>query len=356
MINAPTPSSLGFTSQWINGGTLENHTWEIAASMPIITRRDLQWNMRVSFDRTRTFITDLSIPDYNTGNFLMSDNADSVNNGFPLNRYGNTWGRKFYKGCNTLPASVQSECGPGKQFQVNSDGWLVWVGTGNTPEDGITKNLWQTKLPAASSPWNVPLQYGHIIVERPLRGEKGEGIGTKSILGNTLPDFRLSYNSTITWKKMTLYALFDGTFGHNIYNEGEQWGLFDMNSEGQDMAKRTVENAKPIGYNWRVGPPEHVGSGGFYDLLGTNNYSVEDGTYVKLRELSLSYKVGPIGGVGDWTFGLVGRNVKAWTNYSGYDPETGISGGQTGSGLINQQDSFDFPTLRTFTLSFSTRF
>jgi hypothetical protein len=47
---------------------------------------------------------------------------------------------------------------------------------------------------------------------------------------------------------------------------------------------------------------------------------------------------------------------KAWTNYSGYDPETGISGGQTGSGLILQQDSFDFPTLRTFTLSFSTRF
>jgi TonB-linked SusC/RagA family outer membrane protein len=356
MINAPTPSSLGFTSQWINGGTLENHTWEIAASMPIITRRDLQWNMRFSFDRTRTFITDLAIPDYFNGNFLMSDNADSVNNGYPLNRYGSLWGRKFYKDCSTLPASVQPDCGPGKAFQVNTQGWLVWVGAGNTTGDGITKNLWQSKLSAANSPWNVALQYGHPIVERPLRGEKGEGIGTKSIVGNTLPDFRLSYNTTLTWKNVTLYALFDGTFGHNIYNEGEQWGLFDMNSEGQDMAKRTVEEAKPMGYNWRVGPPEHVGSGGFYDLLGTNNYSVEDGTYVKLRELSLSYKVGPIGGVGDWTFGFIGRNMRAWTNYSGYDPETGISGGQTGSGLINQQDSFDFPTLRTFTLSFSTRF
>jgi TonB-linked SusC/RagA family outer membrane protein len=356
MINAPTPSSLGFTNQWINGGSLANHTYEVAISLPVITRRDLQWNMRMSWDRTRTYIEDLKIPDYNTGFFLMSDNADSVNNGYPLNRFGNIWGRSFYHTCKDLPASVQDRCGDGKEFQTNDKGWLVWVGAGNTWRDGITKNLWQTKLPAASSPWNYALNYGMPIVNRPLRGEKGEGVGTRSVVGNTLPSFRLSYNSTITYKKATLYALFDGTYGHYIYNEGEQWGLFDMNSSDFDQQFRTVETAKPIGYNWRVGPPEHVGVGGFYDLLGANNYSVENGSYVKLRELSFTYKVGPIAGVGDWTFGLVGRNMKTWTSYSGYDPETGISGGQTGSGLILQQDSFDFPTLRTFTFSFSTRF
>ena len=101
---------------------------------------------------------------------------------------------------------------------------------------------------------------------------------------------------------------------------------------------------------------EGVGTGGFYDLLGANNYNVEDGSYVKLRELSLSYRWGPIAGVGDWTFGLVGRNLMTWTGYTGYDPETGVSGGQSGSGLVNQVDAFDFPTLRSFTLTFSTRF
>ena len=62
--------------------------------------------------------------------------------------------------------------------------------------------------------------------------------------------------------------------------------------------------------------------------------------------------------VGDWTVGLVGRNLKTFTSYSGLDPETGATGGnnQSGSGLINQVDAFGFPTLRTFTLSLSTRF
>ncbi len=61
-------------------------------------------------------------------------------------------------------------------------------------------------------------------------------------------------------------------------------------------------------------------------------------------------------GVGDWTVGVIGRNLFTITGYSGLDPETGVSGGSTGSGLINQTDAFGFPTLRSFTFSLSTRF
>jgi hypothetical protein len=70
--------------------------------------------------------------------------------------------------------------------------------------------------------------------------------------------------------------------------------------------------------------------------------------------------VGQIGGVGDWTVGLVGRNLFTVTNYSGLDPEVGANIGSgtlgTGSGLINATDSFGFPNLRQFTFSLSTRF
>jgi hypothetical protein len=72
--------------------------------------------------------------------------------------------------------------------------------------------------------------------------------------------------------------------------------------------------------------------------------------------VSLTYRVGAVRGVGDWTVGLVGRNLMTFTNYSGYDPEVGVVGGQANLGLINQVDAFDFPTLRQFTLSLSTRF
>jgi hypothetical protein len=84
---------------------------------------------------------------------------------------------------------------------------------------------------------------------------------------------------------------------------------------------------------------------------------VESGSYAKLREVSLTYKFGKIAGVGDWTLGLIGRNLLTFTNYSGMDPEVGVNGGNTGSGLINQTDaSGSVPPLRQFTFSVSTRF
>ena len=130
------------------------------------------------------------------------------------------------------------------------------------------------------------------------------------------------------------------------------------NSIAEARAGKTVETVKPVGYGWRAGGSEAAGVGGFYDLLGPNNYNTESGSYAKVREVSLSYQIGQLRGFGDWTIGLTGRNLFTFTNYSGYDPETGSTGGdnQTGSGLINQVDAFDFPTLRQFTFTLTTRF
>ncbi len=321
--------------------------------------------MKGTWDRTRTYITELFVPEYfqsagtgqGTGSFFFISARGDLQDGVPLNRYGSIWGRKFYKTCGDMPASVQSQCGDGKAYQVNDQGWVVWVGDGNTWKDGITKNLWDTKLPSAQSPWNFPLYFGHPIVDRPLRGQPGEGVGTNHILGNAFPDFRFTWNNTVTYKRLTLYGLLDGTIGNHINNQGEGWGLLDFASNYFDQGSRTVENAKPVGYGWRVGAPEGAGDGGFYDILGPNNYNTEDGSYAKIRELSLTYRIGRVHGVGgDWTLGLIGRNVFTFTKYSGYDPEVGVDGGNAGSGLINQVDAFNFPTLRTYTVSLSTRF
>jgi len=117
-----------------------------------------------------------------------------------------------------------------------------------------------------------------------------------------------------------------------------------------------VQLAKPVGYTWRAGGAEGVGSGGLYDQLGPNNYNVQSGSYAKVREMNAAYHFGSVGGVGDWTVSVVGRNLFTFTNYPGIDPETGATGGQAGSGLISQIDAFGFPTLRTFSFAVTTRF
>lgn len=396
------PAAVGYSQQWQNAGTLQNTTWELGVTVPIINNDKFFWQARASWDRTRTYITELFTPEFlydggtaqGTGSFffMTSDSRKSCLpgevghlpgeagyepgearpncTGPQLNRFGNIYGRRFLRSCNELHASIRSRCGPNQDFQVNDEGWLVYVGAGNSYRDGITRNLWQTTLPASESPWGVVLYWGHPIVDRPLAGQPGQGSGINQIIGNTLPDFRMSFSNDFQWKKLTVYALLDATIGHEINNQGEGWGLLDVSSANFDQAGKSVETAKPVGYSWRAGPSESTGTGGFYDLLGPNNYIVESGSYAKLREVSVTYKLGAIRGFGDWTLGVIGRNLATITGYSGYDPEVGCggrggagacgNGGSgtrgVGSGLINQTDAFDFPTLRTFTFLVSTRF
>lgn len=366
ILNVGTPASLGFQRQWRNAGTLESKTFELGLNLPVINRRDLSWSMRGTWDRTRTYITELFAPEYvsdagtgqGTGSLFLITARKDKSNGIPANRFGNIWGRRFYKGCASLPVALQGQCGAGKAYQANNQGWVVWTGEGNSWRDGITKNLWQTKLSTADSPWNFPLWFGMPIIDRPLRGQPGEGTGIQQIIGNVLPDFRFTYGNNLRFKRLTVYALLDGTIGHEINNQGEGWGLLDFSSDYFDGAKQTVETVKPVGYGWRAGGSEAAGTGGFYDLLGPNNYNTEVGSYAKLREVSVSYQLGRVRGIGDWTLGLTGRNLFTFTKYSGYDPEVGSTGGnnEAGSGLINQVDAFDFPTLRQFTFTVTTRF
>jgi len=396
-----TPASVGFATQWQNAGSLTNRTWEVALNLPVMNNKNFYWTMRGTWDRTRTYISELFTPDflYDGGTaqgtasmfYFTADSRRQCETGeighLPgepgfapgearpnctgpqLNRYGNIYGRKFLKGCDQLAQALRSRCGEGQDFQVNDEGFLVYAGAGNSWRDGVTRNLWNTGLPAAQSPWGVYLAWGHPIVDRPLAGQPGQGSGIKQIIGNALPDYRFAFSNDFQWKRLTLYGLIDATIGQSIYNQGEGWGLLDLSSANFDQAAKDVETAKPVGYSWRVGPAEGAGTGGFYDVLDVNNYVVEKASFAKLREVSLTYKVGRLGGVGDWTFGLVGRNLVTVTGYTGLDPETGCGndtagacggGGSgsrgTGSGLINQVDAFGFPTLRSFTFSVSTRF
>jgi hypothetical protein len=99
----------------------------------------------------------------------------------------------------------------------------------------------------------------------------------------------------------------------------------------------------PIGQNWyRNGLAPCAFSG--YDEV-----CVEDGGYVKLREISLAYTlnqpfVSRLFGVSTMDLRVSGRNLKTWTKYTGLDPETTVGGGTTRAG---GQDYFNLPLTRS---------
>jgi hypothetical protein len=56
-------------------------------------------------------------------------------------------------------------------------------------------------------------------------------------------------------------------------------------------------------------------------------WRLDDGSYTKLREVSLSYNFGGlVRGMSDMTISVIGRNLYSFDNYNGYDPETNAGG------------------------------
>lgn len=356
ILPVPIPVATGFPTQWQNAGDLRNRTWEASLDLPIIQDRPFTWSSRLNYTSTRSIIEKLNVPPFFIGtNLQATGEVIRIEEGL---RMGTLWGRQFIRSCDQLPAGFREQCGPtgsGMAFQPNSEGWIVWVGQGNHPGMGITDNLWNAILPASQAPWNTQAAWGMPIL---LRND--DGTPKLGALGSALPDYQVSMSHTMSYRGLSLYGLLEGSFGRSVWNQGRHWSYLDFLSKDVDQTGKSVEEAKPIGYYYRAGPGigGSFGVGGFYDILAPNNYHVEDASFVKLRELSVGYNFGPIGGVGNWTLNVVGRNLKTWTDYRGFDPEVGIgaSGGAAGSGILNAIDAFAFPSLRSVSFVLQTTF
>ena len=355
----PVPRSVvtGFPTAWDNAGTLQNKTLEAALTLPIITGGgDWGWTTRFNYSRNRAMVTKLNVVPFFIGTDLQGTNTMfRVSEG---ERFGTFYGHEFVTSCAQLPANFQSQCGGnGSAFQKNDEGYIVWVGQGNNPGMGITDNLWNAILPGGAAPWGAQLAWGMPMV---IRDNCASGVCPASIrpLGHSLPDYRVGMSHTVTWKGLSLYGLVDGAFGSRAYNQGRHWSYLDFLSHDVDQGGKSLQAAKPIGYYYRAGPADNAaGIGGFYDILGPNSRFVESTSYLKLREVSGSYHVGRMG-PGDFTVSVIGRNLKTWTRYTGFDPEVGAgaTNSQAGSGLINAVDAFTFPQLRTVSFVISAGF
>jgi TonB-linked SusC/RagA family outer membrane protein len=362
-------SASGFSSVWLNAGELTNKTWEATLTVPIITRGDLSWTSRVIYDRTQSKITRLDVPDF-TGTVFEGGNPFSVFKFRNGETVGTLYGRDFVRTCGQLPTGYSNQCSMSSSdvsaaFRPNDQGYIVWVGAGNQITEGITKNLWRAQLPIGSAtcgvgctgPWGNRTNWGMPITLRDSLGNK-ENVA----VGNALPKYHWGLSQTIDWKRLNIYGLLDAARGQKIWNVQYAWSLGDLTSGAVDQTGASVQTAKPVGYYWRQGPSKSptdgstAGVGGFYDVLGPNTYNTEDASYVKLRELSATYRVGSVFGNGDWKVGFVGRNLKTWTKFRGFDPEAGDTGGPFNSAALTGITSYSYPKLRTYTFQLSTSF
>ena len=160
--------------------------------------------------------------------------------------------------------------------------------------------------------------------------------GMKKVYGDENPDFTLSWVNGVSFRNLTFRFLWDWKEGGDVINLGRF--LMDIGGISPDLDTEAGMARRDSG-----SPAESY---------------VEDGSYVKLREVSLSYEV-PVrtvnalfsSHVSSVNIGVSGRNLLLFTPYTGYDPEVS----QFGSIAIGRSvDVIPFPSVRSmyFKVSF----
>jgi TonB-dependent SusC/RagA subfamily outer membrane receptor len=243
---------------------------------------------------------------------------------------GDFWGRRFLKSGNELPTALASRA---SEFQVNDDGYLVWVGAGNSYRDGISKGLWGTStvVNGQTYGWGLPIL-------------RLDGTGSSFWhLGSSLPDFTYGFTTSARWKTLSATAELRGQLGGHVFNSA-RYQLLRFQRHGDiDQAGRLDELKKPISY--------------FQELVRhqTAEPFIEDGTYLKLGALSARVnlarrhlaRLGTMAPAGI-TVGLTARNLLTLSGYSGLDPEAGSP--------LARIESGEYPSFRAFGLTIDIRY
>jgi len=125
--------------------------------------------------------------------------------------------------------------------------------------------------------------------------------------------------------------------------------------KGVDVFNADFRTRQGVG-NGKVAEQEHNGQlprGYIAGIYAIEQWRIDDGDYVKLREVSLSYDLGKIKGISNLSVNFSGRNLISWDNYKGYDPEVNAGGQST---ILRGIDFGAVPIPRTFSIGIKAQF
>ena len=322
LIQIPLPAFYGFGSQWQNAGTVEGNTLEGTLEAQLVSRANLSWRVGLVADRSRHKITEFNRPCFSTQTIAFRCAGVSL---------GAMYGFSFLKRIEDLPAEAQARA---SEFDVNDEGLLVWVGL---DASGQPKQYTQGEVATGGWGSSATIGTGSYGWGLPIKLRDSTGSDAIVRIGDGNPDYHWGVSNSVSWNNFDLYALVDAQVGGQNYNQTNQRMYQWAKSADVDQTGKAQELKKPIEYYVAL-----------YAANDPTDYFVEDASFVKLREVSVRYRIGgrPLSwfsrfGATGASISLIGRNLFTVTDYKGYDPEVG--------GTLVRLDSFDYPRYRTFT-------
>ncbi|MBN1340481.1 MAG: SusC/RagA family TonB-linked outer membrane protein [Bacteroidales bacterium] len=322
LLDVPIASSTGYQVFYTNAGSMENKGIEVLARGTPVKTKDFNWDLLVNFSKNTNEVLELA---EGVENVYVGGFTDPQIRAVVGKSYGYIYGTKF----------LYDDAG---NYIIQDD-------------------------PSAPN-------FGYPISDY----EVGE-------IGPTLPDWIMGITNDFRYKSISLSFLFDIRQGGNIWNGtrgamyyfgthkdtenrdetkvfegsyghiGADGSIYHYDAAGNEVAGPGGSNSTsvPLGQAWYI---DGEGSG----FTGPADQFIEEINWVRLRELSLSYRFNPElfskTFIRDLSIYFAGRNLLLFTDYTGIDPETSLYGSHNSQGM----DYFNMPGTRTYTVGLKASF
>ncbi|WP_240699420.1 SusC/RagA family TonB-linked outer membrane protein [Spirosoma sordidisoli] len=294
VVNRTLAPSTGGTGIVNNVGTMENRGIELMLDVTPVKTKNLSWEATFIFNRNRNKILSLGSPRIEIATV----------SGAPVFLLEGEAASVFYE----FP------------YARNPDGSLLLTAQGFPQRERGT-------------------QVGNSYEIRPENRVNGQPAGAfvRTIIGDPNPKWTGSFASNLTYKNLSFRFLLDAVQGNQVFNADKRTR---ENVGIGTLTEQEMNGTLQRGYIFAIGP--------------IGEFRVDDGSFVKLREVALNYRLPNfVKGMSNFNIALIGRNLISWDNYNGFDPETN-SGGN--SDLVRGVDFGNVPIPRTYQLQLSATF
>ncbi|HMF73501.1 MAG TPA: TonB-dependent receptor [Flavitalea sp.] len=324
LLNATLPPTSGFGTAFKNIGKLENRGLELSLTTLNIQKRSFYWetSFNISFNQNKIL--------------ALTEGQNSLNNAIQTD-------------VNYSDFLYKSEIGKAAGMMVG----YVWEGNYQYADfDNPSPGIYVLK---ANVPTNGMPRASILPGDIKYRDFNRDGVvnsSDRTVIGRGQPIHFGGLNNNFRYKNLSLSVFVQWAYGNDIYNanritfEGNPNGRSNMNQYKTYVNRWSPENQ--TNENFRAG------GGG---VIGYHSSKfVEDGSYLRLKTVMLSYSV-PSKFIKrlymtDLSANVAVQNILTWTNYSGLDPEVGTRGGV----LTPSYDYSSYPQARTITLGIKASF
>ncbi len=270
LVNRAIPKCTGYTNIWTNIGGIDNKGIELELTT-INLDGSLRWKT----------------------NFVFSLNRDKIS--------------KLYGG---------------KEDKDIGNSWFVGESISAIYDYEMAGGLWTEEELYSGNILNdwYPGQYKYV-------DQNGDGViepnADRKVIGYKTPSYRFSINNTFSYKNFTLYFFINSIQGGKKYYLTDNYFAVNTSMNSDDVIRTNAPAVRPY---WT--PDNGVNNAtGIYNTPVVVSGIYESRSFVRLQDISLSYRVGPgllkTLRMEGCQFYLASKNPYVWTNWSGWDPDTG---------------------------------